>query len=571
MCLREIYLKIIKILSSKKYMEENLIMKNFLKQSTSIVLFGLFLLSSHFGLLSRHVMSAKPPILSEFELLEESEFRGDDGTIYILGKFINAGNECVVYECVRKGDGKVYAVKVRRTMLHGTLEEISSSSILEILRNSYKPRDELELSDFLRCESCETKVAPSAPRKSVPKPRNQSSQEKARFDFSDESFSDDEFASLLTGSKKRLNYDNDDDYVSFDITSLNIKVSDDDLPLSSEKNRKAGSSFSGFNARSKVGSGDDAVLGVESSIRVGDVSSDCLAVKSSKLSSPISLVLSSSSSLMNRRNVDTRGISERGMVCSLPVFTGGVERIECVVSRQTPCAVQQQKPKPLGVEFDSVIRSPFVVDVLSKGKHPNLPEILSFCPYVEERCVQSLENFVSFARPEEKQVIMVGLGTLDALLWLHSQGICHRDVKLANVFLTDDGVAKLLDFGAASLFKEATGKHRVGSVGYMSDEMWDKALPLEEKYMDKVDVFNWGIMMMEMLLPDFHAIVPADANGDEEANSAERNKHIFDDICADKYSLSLEWKEILLGCLNPNPSERLTAQEVKDLVIKFQQ
>ncbi|KAI9704086.1 MAG: hypothetical protein M1836_006947 [Candelina mexicana] len=43
---------------------------------------------------------------------------------------------------------------------------------------------------------------------------------------------------------------------------------------------------------------------------------------------------------------------------------------------------------------------------------------------------------------------------LDAVFYLHMEGIAHRDLKLENVLVTEDGVVKVIDFGSASLFRD---------------------------------------------------------------------------------------------------------------------
>jgi tetratricopeptide (TPR) repeat protein len=117
---------------------------------------------------------------------------------------------------------------------------------------------------------------------------------------------------------------------------------------------------------------------------------------------------------------------------------------------------------------------------LERIAHENVVKVLGFgeesgLPYLVMEFVRGtdLNDWLKHNPPLEK-LIEVFAGISSALSAVHAQGIVHRDLKPENVRVTEDGNAKLMDFGLAKSLEGSVALTRegavVGTVLYMAPE-----------------------------------------------------------------------------------------------------
>lgn len=89
---------------------------------------------------------------------------------------------------------------------------------------------------------------------------------------------------------------------------------------------------------------------------------------------------------------------------------------------------------------------------------------------------------------------------IKALENLHGRGICHRDIKVANSFLSEDGSVKIGDMNVSKRLNKGHLHTQIGTPYYMSPEIWNN-----RAYDSSSDIWSLGCMIYELcaLKPPF--------------------------------------------------------------------
>ena len=195
------------------------------------------------------------------------------------------------------------------------------------------------------------------------------------------------------------------------------------------------------------------------------------------------------------------------------------------------------------------------IDLLKNLHHPNIVKyygsvadaetlyiILEYC---ENGSLHSIcKNFGKFP---ENLVSLYTAQVLQGLLFLHEQGVIHRDIKGANILTTKEGLVKLADFGVAT--KTTDGSSVVGTPYWMAPEVIELTGASTAS-----DIWSLGCTVIELLdgKPPYHKLAPMPA----------LFRIVNDDHPPLPEGVSPLVRDFLMQCFQKDPNLRVSAKKL---------
>ena len=182
-----------------------------------------------------------------------------------------------------------------------------------------------------------------------------------------------------------------------------------------------------------------------------------------------------------------------------PLGSGGFGTVYLAQDTWIDKKVAIKVPHRQGLDFGELLREP---RLLASVSHPNIVAITTaekqdniFFIVMEYVQGETLENIIALKGALElNRALDFTCQICNALDHAHRQGVIHRDLRPANVLVTENDMLKVADFGTSRFLEIAAhGTTVIGSPPYMAPEQF------HGKAVFASDIYSLGVTMYQML------------------------------------------------------------------------
>lgn len=198
-----------------------------------------------------------------------------------------------------------------------------------------------------------------------------------------------------------------------------------------------------------------------------------------------------------------------------PLGSGGFGTVYLAQDTWIDKRVAIKVPHRQNLDFGELLREP---RLLASVSHPNIVSIITaekednvFFIVMEYVPGETLENIIAANGPLElNRALDFTCQICNAVDHAHRQGVIHRDLRPANVLVTDNDMLKVADFGTSRFLEIAAhGTTVIGSPPYMAPEQF------HGKAVFASDIYSLGVTMYQMLTGMLPYDTPAPADLDK--------------------------------------------------------